>query len=49
MLPEAFDRAGLGDERAEQAFQLQLSLIIDGLAVLLRADLDAASGVSTTA
>lgn len=24
--------AGLGDERAEQAFQLQLSLIIDGLA-----------------
>lgn len=49
VLQDAFDRAGLGDERAEQAFRLQLSLIIDGLAVLLRADLSAASGVSTTA
>ena len=49
MLQDAFDRAGLGDERAEQAFRLQLSLIIDGLAALLRADLAAGPTVSTSA
>ena len=45
VLQDAFDRAGMGDERAEQAFRLQLSLIIDGLAALLSEDLAAGTTV----
>jgi AcrR family transcriptional regulator len=44
-LQNAVDNATLGDDRAEQAFQLHLSLIIAGLTDLLSSDLESETTV----